>query len=119
MTNNFGKKGSYNSQEIGLARGLAELGHEVIVYKSVKSDEEVGTEQLSNTAMIHYIKCRYVGSNGFLSTKNFDKNADVLIQFADLQLSVPHVYSWTVKNGIKYIPYNGITRSQGSVNNFV
>ena len=97
MTNNFGKKGSYNSQEIGLARGLAELGHEVIVYKSVKSDEEVGTEQLSNTAMIHYIKCRYVGSNGFLSTKNFDKNADVLIQFADLQLSVP---------------YNGITRSQ-------
>ncbi|MDT6472275.1 glycosyl transferase family 1, partial [Enterococcus faecium] len=85
MTNNFGKKGSYNSQEIGLARGLAELGHEVIVYKSVKSDEEVGTEQLSNTAMIHYIKCRYVGSNGFLSTKNFDKNADVLIQFADLQ----------------------------------
>lgn len=46
------------------------------------------------------------------ATATYDQYADVLIQFADLQLSVPHVYSWTVKNGIKYIPYNGITRSQ-------
>lgn len=112
MTNNFGKKGTYNSQEIGLARGLTELGHEVIVYKCVVSEEEEGEEQINPRARIFYIKCNYFGSNGFMSTQLLDKSADILIQFADLQLSVPVLYRWTKKNDVKYIPYVGITWSQ-------
>lgn len=112
MTNNFGKKGLYNSQEIGLGRGLSELGHEVIIYKTVVHDEEVGEDQLNERINIQYIKCCHLGSNGYLSTRLLDKSADILIQFADIQLSVPMICRWAEKNGIRYIPYVGIIWSQ-------
>lgn len=112
MTNNFGKKGSYNSQEIGLARGLTELGHDVAIYKSVVNKDEAGEEQINSHAKIIYIKCPYMGSNGLMPTKSFDRSADVLIQFADIQLSVPRIYRWAIKNGIKYIPYVGVDSSR-------
>lgn len=63
MTNNFGKKESYNSQEIGLARGLTELGHDVVIYKSVAKKYEAGEERINSHAKIIYIKCPYMGSN--------------------------------------------------------
>lgn len=114
MTNNFGKKGMYNSQEIGLARGLVKLGHRVTICKSVITDKEAESVQLDKNLFIEYIKCFFLGSNGFLPTDILDKKVDILIQFADLQLSVPKIYKWCKKNNVVYVPYVGITYSQSS-----
>lgn len=114
MTNNFGKKGRYNSQEIGLARGLSEYGHTVKVIKCVKDNKEVGKERINENADIEYKKCCYLGSNGIMKTTWLDNDADIVVQFADLQLSVPKVYKWCTKHKIKYIPYVGITSSHAN-----
>lgn len=115
MTNNFGKKGLYNSQEIGLAHGLAELGNIVHVFKCVKiKEEEEETLAIDDHITITYKFCKCLGSNGFIKLSWLDRYRDVdaVIQFADLQLSVPKIYSWCRKNNIRYIPYVGITFSQ-------
>lgn len=36
MINGFGRRGYYNTQEIGLGRELERQGHEVTIYKCVK-----------------------------------------------------------------------------------
>lgn len=111
MTNNFGRKNSYNSQEIGLGRGFADLGHEVKIYKSVVDISEVGTERLEDNLIIYYIHGLHIGANGFFSTKRLDSSADVLIQFADTQLSVPLICKWCERHEVRYIPYTGIVWS--------
>lgn len=112
MTNNFGKKGMYNSQEIGLARGLSEHDHTVKVIKCVVSEEEVGIETINDRATIEYKMCKYFGSNGDFKTDWLDGDVDLVIQFADLQMTVPRIYRWCVRNKKKYIPYVGVTFSQ-------
>lgn len=118
MTNNFGKRGAYNSQEIGLARGLESLGHSIQIYKAVTHAAEEDTVEISKNIVIYYIKCFYLGSNGFLDTNKLDKSADRVIQFSDVQLSVPYIYSWCKRNHKIYLPYIGISWSQSN-NKFV
>ena len=40
MINGFGRRGYYNSQEVGLGRALAAMGHEVTIYKGIDPSEE-------------------------------------------------------------------------------
>lgn len=40
MINGFGRRGYYNSQEIGLGRALARKGHEVMIYKGIDPSEK-------------------------------------------------------------------------------
>ena len=40
MINGFGRRGYYNSQEVGLGRALATMGHEVTIYKGIDPSEE-------------------------------------------------------------------------------
>ncbi|MEO2075929.1 MAG: glycosyltransferase family 4 protein [Bacillus sp. (in: firmicutes)] len=114
MTNNFGKRGFYNSQEIGLARAFGQFGHTVKIYKSVRSINEKGNEELAKNVSIDYIPSRYIGANGFIPMDKIDNTIDALVQFADTQLSVPLVYKWCLKRNIKYIPYIGVTESEST-----
>lgn len=40
MINGFGRRGYYNSQEVGLGRALAAMGHELTIYKGIDPSEE-------------------------------------------------------------------------------
>lgn len=113
MTNSFGESGFYNSQEIGLGEAFAELGHNVIIYKSIRSGID-RHELLRERLVIKYSACWHIGANGLVNPQAFDKDADLLIQFADTQLSVPWVYRWCKNNKVIYLPYIGVTYSQSS-----
>ena len=51
MINGFGRRGYYNSQEIGLGRALARKGHEVMIYKGIDPSEKEEKVIRSQSAM--------------------------------------------------------------------
>ena len=115
---NFGKKGYYNSQEIGLAKAFSPIVDKVDVYKltAFEEDSNAKDEQLEGytNVIVHYIPARHFGINGFLNTNKLDNALDVLIHFSDTQFSVPKVYKWCKKNDVYYVPYIGVVESHST-----
>lgn len=113
---NFGQKGFYNTQEIGLARAMAPLADEVKVYKLVAEDQEKGAEAIEGCrhASISFIPSRNFGINGLLDTGVLDNTLDALIYFSDTQLSVPRVFRWARKNHVRFLPYIGVIESHST-----
>jgi len=109
MINGFGRKGYYNSQEIGLARALALMGHKVIIYKGVQEGAE--TVHFEKNIIIHYIEMPHLGANGYFSPKMLNKKLDGLLCFSDQQLFLPHVYRYCKKHNIPFVPYIGTAHS--------
>ena len=114
MTNNFGQKGFYNSQEIGMAKMLSKNGHKTIVYKLLKKNIERPMNEKKGLLEIRYFEVDNLGINGFVNTKILDMDLDKLLYFADTQLSVPKVYKWCCKYNITFIPYVGVTDSHST-----
>ncbi len=117
---NFGQKGFYNTQEIGLAKSLDKFFDEVIVYKSVPDNELPNCEKIddTNNATLNLIPSKNIGINGFINTDVLDKTLDALVYFSDTQFAVPTVYNWCKINNVKFIPYIGVTESH-SENKYV
>ena len=113
---NFGQKGYYNSQEVGLAKALSPLCGEVTIYKLVPLGEEKRTEGIVGyeNLEIRYLPAKNFGINGKLDIRDLDGNLDALIHFSDTQFSVPKAYAWCRKNGIKYLPYIGVLESHST-----
>ena len=109
--NNFGKKGYYNSQEVGLGKALSKLGNSVIIYKLDKERNQFYEEKNDDEISIRYLAAKVLGSNGIIKTNTLDNKLDVLICFSDLQLIIPSVYKWCKKNKITFIPYIGVFES--------
>ena len=113
---NFGKKGFYNAQEIGLAREMDKLFDEVILYKAVPESEErvvSGLEGCSHTTFCQ-IPVKNQGINGIWDCSIMDKTMDALLFFSDTQLSVPDVYQWCKQNNIPMYPYIGVIESHST-----
>lgn len=113
---NFGNKGFYNLQEIGLARTLAKYCEKVSVYKLVVASECQRTEQIDDTAnaFITYLPSEVIGTNGIPNMKYVDPEINVLICFSDTQLMVKRVHAWTKKNDVIFFPYIGVVESHSS-----
>ena len=113
---NFGKKGFYNSQEVGLAKALEKYFDEVEICKLVTSEEEDKTELIPGTkhSMIHFVPAPNFGINGIIDCSVLNKELDGLIYFADTQLCVPRVYQWCKKNQVKFFPYIGTVESHST-----
>lgn len=113
---NFGQKGFYNSQEVGLAKELDKLFDEVIIYKLTHLTERFVSEKVidCNQTTLKLIPVRTIGINGLLSVKNLDTDIDTLVYFSDTQLMVPKVYKWCKKYNIKLIPYIGVIESHSN-----
>lgn len=110
---NFGKKGFYNSQEIGLAKELSNNFDEVIVYKSISYEnkfERYNVEKYQNI-IVKLIPTKNIGINGIIDLKKIDKDLEALIYFSDTQIMVPKVYKWCIKNHVEFIPYIGVLES--------
>ncbi|PFP16971.1 hypothetical protein COJ92_18630 [Priestia megaterium] len=109
---NFGRKGFYHSQEIGLGKEIAKNGHEVIVYKCVPLSFNTGlTEEDFEGINVKYIPTRSIGPHGLFKTSVIKKDTDVVFAFSDTQLIIPRLYRYCKKNNIKFIPYVGIAHS--------
>jgi 1,2-diacylglycerol 3-alpha-glucosyltransferase len=113
---NFGKRGFYNSQEIGLAKELDKLFDEVIIYKLIPKSEKLVSEKVEgcNNTNLNLIPSNFSGINGFIDLKKLDKSIDALLYFSDTQIMVPKVYKWCMKNGVKLIPYIGVAESHSN-----
>lgn len=114
MINNFGEKGFYNSQEIGMAKALVSMGNEVTIYKLLARGSEIPLENNQQPYRIVYSTVNSVGINGLVDNKLIEKSLDVLIYYADTQLCVPRVAKWCRKNGVSLIPYVGVTKSHST-----
>lgn len=111
---NFGQKGFYNAQEIGLAKAVAKLCGRVEVYKLIPIDQDKKTEKICENAELHLIPAKNSGINGVINVDDLEKSLDALIHFSDTQFSVPKVYGWCVKNVVQYVPYIGVVESHST-----
>lgn len=113
---NFGQKGFYNTQEIGLAKALDSLVDEVVVYKLVSAKDKKYTEKIENCkhSNIIFLPAKSYGINGILDTKVLDVSLDALIYFSDTQFCVPKVYKWAKNNNVKFFPYIGVIESHST-----
>lgn len=110
---NFGEKGFYNLQEVGLAKNMDSFFDEIKIYKLVSINQEKRVEQVEGCehSFIYYIPSKGFGINGRLNVHILDQTLDVLIYFSDTQFVVPKVYRWTKKNNICFYPYIGVIKS--------
>lgn len=113
MINGFGRKGYYNSQEIGLGRALVKRGCTVCIYKSVKKEKQAQKEclEIEKGLSIRYLPVARFGAHGYLSASVLDSDLDAVLCFADNQIFLPHLYRWCRKRGICFVPYIGTVRS--------
>ena len=86
MINGFGRRGYYNSQEIGLGRALAKLGHQVTVYKGVPYDEKEDCIVLSEGVNVRYLPMKNLGAHGLMNCRWMDKTMDGLFVFGDQRI---------------------------------
>lgn len=113
MTNTFGRKGFYNTQEIGLGRALSRMGHQVVIYKCQKKELDIREEQqsLEEGLTIRYLPVAHIGAHGYLPAGIIDPDLEGLLCFSDNQVFTPHIYRYCKKNEIVFVPYVGKTRS--------
>lgn len=113
---NFGQKGFYNAQEIGLAKELNKIVDEVVVYKLIPTDQDSRDEKIADspTATLHMIPSRNFGINGFFDVKILDTTLDALIYFSDTQMMVPRVNKWAKKHQVVLYPYIGVVESHST-----
>lgn len=111
MMNNFGRKGYYNCQEIGLGRALVAKGHTVTIYKG---SIDVTTEEhivLQERLDIFYLPLKRIGAHGYFPCRLFAPGLDGLLVFGDQQIFLPHVYRWCKRHDICFVPYIGTAHS--------
>lgn len=110
---NFGQKGFYNSQEIGLAKALSPFCEQIHIYKLSVSSEREHIEKVSgfDNISISVLPAKNFGANGLFDVNALDNSMDALVCFSDTQFAVPKVYKWAVKNNIQFIPYVGVVKS--------
>lgn len=125
MVKRFGRKGFYNSQEIGLARALTAMGHTVVIYKGTNDKRQVEDVRLEDGLIVHYMFMPYFGAHGYMDPKRMDRDFDGMFCFSDQQIFLPHIVRFCRENGIVFVPYVGTTYSlyvntfRGDVMNFV
>ena len=72
MINGFGRRGYYNSQEVGLGRALAAMGHEVTIYKGIDPSEEEEKVVAVPGLVVWYLPMRHLGAHGWMPVSALD-----------------------------------------------
>lgn len=111
FVNSFGKKGLYNSQEIGIAKELVKNGHFVTIYKCISKNEKKQSEILANNLIYKCIPVTTIGNNTITTFSFLDSDLDKIFCFTDIQLITKQLYRWSRRANVTMIPYVGITES--------
>lgn len=109
-TGNFGKIGTYNVQEVGLAKALKKLGHNVSVLFLNRQTDKVVQDEVYD--FVHYVPHRHIGVHGMFDVNllgNF--SPDRVIMFSDNQLWTRVVARWCRARGIVCVVYFGAVLS--------
>lgn len=114
MINGFGRRGYYNSQEVGLGRALAEMGHEVTIYKGIDPAEKEEKVQPAPGLTVWYLPMRHLGAHGWMPAAALDPATRALFCFGDQQIFLPHIYRWCRRHGAVFVPYIGTAHSLGT-----
>lgn len=89
MINGFGRRGYYNSQEVGLGRALAAVGHELTIYKGIDPSEEEEKVVVVPGLVVWYLPMRHLGAHGWMPVSALDAETKALFCFGDQQLFLP------------------------------
>lgn len=111
MINGFGRRGYYNSQEVGLGRALAAMGHELTIYKGIDPSEEEEKVVVVPGLVVWYLPMRHLGAHGWMPVSALDAETKALFCFGDQQLFLPHIYRWCKRHGAAFVPYIGTAHS--------
>lgn len=105
-TSDFGKIGTYNVQEVGLANALIQKGHEVTVLYLNRPVTEVTQDEVY--PFVYYLPHKHIGLHGIFNVKLLSRfSPDGIILFSDNQLWAKNVIDWGRKHGIKVVHYFG------------
>lgn len=105
-TSDFGKIGTYNVQEVGLAKSLIKKGHNVTVLFTHRNVKEITRDESYN--FVYYLPHKTIGLHGIFRLKFLSYfKPEYLIMFADNQFWAKNVIHWCKKNKIKCINYFG------------
>lgn len=109
-TGNFGKIGTYNVQEVGLAKALKKLGHNVSVLFLNRPTDKVVQDEVYD--FVYYVPHRHIGVHGMFDVNLLGNFApDRVIMFSDNQLWTKVVANWCKARGIVCVVYFGAVLS--------
>lgn len=105
-TSDFGKIGTYNVQEVGLAKALIKRGYKTFVlYLNRKTSSIIQDETYE---FVYYLPHITFGLHGIFNTNLLEAfNPKKLILFSDNQLWAKNVIKWCKKKNIVCIQYMG------------
>lgn len=106
-----GSELQYNTQDVGLGRAFAELGHDVRVIHFEPFSSEVSEEKIDTGVTLQRVKSRHIGNNSIGIRHHLPTDVDMMICFSDIQLSFVEVYRHCKAHGIKLYPYVGVIES--------
>jgi len=105
-TGDFGKIGSYNVQEVGLANSFIKMGHSVSVLFLHKNVLNISKDEFYN--FVYYLPHRTFLMHGIFDTNLLEQfHPDLVLHFSDNQLWAKNVIYWCKKRDIKCIQYFG------------
>jgi len=104
---------NYNRQDLGLARALNRRGHLVKLVLCGDRDEVTTYSSKSSKEIKEYtFRSRQLGTHGILPRRAYDMlRVDTIIHYADIQVGVPAMKSFSDRARIAYFPYIGTLRT--------
>ncbi len=110
-----GKKGFYNSQEIGVARAFSKIGYSVVVFFT-SPKKNIEEEIIDSNIKIVYVPGFIIGCHSKFNWNILNKyKIDVVHSCNDNQIFAPSLYIFCEKHNIKIYSYLGAIRSDTKV----
>ena len=103
----------YNTQDMGLGRALAEMGHTVDLYSFISGDEDETVEFADNFHM-HYLHSRSFGFHSLHSCDFITPDVDGVICFSDNQMNFKRVRKVCREKKVVCLPYVGALGSHNT-----
>lgn len=107
-----GKKGFYNSQEIGLAKAMKKLGYDIFIFYPSKAISQIKEEIIEERINVIYMPAKVFGVHSKYDWKILLKYQIEVVQIgSDNQLFAPSMIKFCDKNKIPVYCYIGTTES--------
>ena len=103
----------YNTQDMGLGRALAAMGHCVDMYSFIKGDTDEIVEFADNLHM-HYLHSKSFGFHSLHPCDFITPDVDGVICFSDNQMNFKQVRKVCRKNQVVCLPYIGALGSHNT-----
>ena len=103
----------YNTQDMGLGRALAAMGHMVDMYSFIKGDADE-TERFSDRLTMHYLHSKAFGFHSLHPCDFITPDVDGVICFSDNQMNFKRVVKRCREQGVVCLPYVGALDSHNA-----